>query len=956
MLASLRDGVLAAVAGVRSEVEQVSKLSSASPGPALLSSPLPSSSSSSYRSELLELAQARREFAERVKAVEHDAQLKVAALELQVSSLRSENERLRWEPRKARDGLVLLCVSLSIAFTLVCFALFAMAERQLGPHKSWEDHVTGSVLLLLGSVLLVGAVPLTHLSGEYLYGTVGFRFYQPLAGGGTYVLLQFFAWACYALFLALALWAAFEAERTHGLVTAAGALGVVAQVVMVSSLLSFRPEQRELERAVARSDAGLGLGTASAAASGYSSDGSMSAYNSEDDSGTPEHAAKPPLLRRASSGSRARKGSVASSGGASEPEEGQEFDLWLDADFSWNSSYSAFRMDTDTALFAAFMGLQSSLVVVSLALGFIAERAAIDRGHRVLAGALALALLVTAAVLTHGLGGSLSHRVSWKALQPFAGGTQYLLLQGIVWSVFGLCVASQASFLGLPVYLTTQIAQQSGLDLSMTKAGALALGGHLLLVYSISSYRGHAGAAAAAAAAAAATAAGVSPALKQAAAHHRFEQVRDPVLLERLAARMARYRGLRSALGTVCIVVLCNTHWCIFLFWYLFFYAPFPLLCAVGPEQGCAPQPDDTFAAFAKFSLCICVFTVGYSIMKIFNIRGAVRIVTLIMLTLLPVAVTLYTHRDSGIAPLLRVVCLAFVAYNYRTYSGMPELTGCREWKAFRDWRWIWDVFEDYQGAELVTDAKLDAFEQADGGHTVGSPGSKVKNLIACYAPHGIFPTTVIWLPNATMFRNRFPGLTLTSMTASIIHLTPFMRDVAQWAGVRDVGRESVERALRKGESPMLVVGGQGEMFLSKSWVTNIDVLRSHKGFVRMAIMYGTPLLPVFSFGEHKTMDNLYMPRMQNWFKQRFGFPVPYLPYGRWFLPVNRRTPLTICVGAPVFPAGPPTPKPTNAEIDELHERYYKALEDMFERNKARCGFPDAAISWAGADEKKKHR
>eukprot|EP00511_Aplanochytrium_stocchinoi_P012789 CAMPEP_0204879236 /NCGR_PEP_ID=MMETSP1349-20130617/573_1 /ASSEMBLY_ACC=CAM_ASM_000710 /TAXON_ID=215587 /ORGANISM="Aplanochytrium stocchinoi, Strain GSBS06" /LENGTH=174 /DNA_ID=CAMNT_0052036743 /DNA_START=135 /DNA_END=659 /DNA_ORIENTATION=- len=171
------------------------------------------------------------------------------------------------------------------------------------------------------------------------------------------------------------------------------------------------------------------------------------------------------------------------------------------------------------------------------------------------------------------------------------------------------------------------------------------------------------------------------------------------------------------------------------------------------------------------------------------------------------------------------------------------------------------------------------------------------------------------------------------------------MRDLAQWAGVRDVGRASVDNTLKTGVSPMLVVGGQSEMFLSRSSGNEILLHRRHRGFVRMAIKHGVPLLPVFSFGEHKTMDNVYLPKMQAYFKSKLGFPIPYFPYGRWYLPVLRRTPISICVGAPVFPQEK-TDRPTRGQIEELHERYFAALEDIFERNKEYCGFPNHKIKW----------
>ena len=53
-------------------------------------------------------------------------------------------------------------------------------------------------------------------------------------------------------------------------------------------------------------------------------------------------------------------------------------------------------------------------------------------------------------------------------------------------------------------------------------------------------------------------------------------------------------------------------------------------------------------------------------------------------------------------------------------------------------------------------------------------------------------------------------------------------------------------------------------------------------------------------------------------------------PAGRFLLPVPRRVPVTIAVGAPL--AVPPTPSsaPTDAEVDALHEQLMEALSAIY--------------------------
>ncbi|CAK8985706.1 2-acylglycerol O-acyltransferase 1 (Acyl-CoA:monoacylglycerol acyltransferase 1) (MGAT1) (Diacylglycerol acyltransferase 2-like protein 1) (Monoacylglycerol O-acyltransferase 1) [Durusdinium trenchii] len=932
MLNALQSGVNGAVdlvvSGLRTEVEQVSKMANSELAEDQAQQRQQQQqkhrrAKSEFREGLLEMEKQRKEMEKRLSHQERELKMQIAALELENSKLRNENDFLAWEPKKARDGLVLLLVSLSSIFGIMCFAIYVMAENQIRD-ELWAQRAQGHVLFLLGSTLIFGAVPLTHLSGQYLYGRVGYKFYQPGQGGRTYCVLQAFGWAFYALYLLLGLLV--FAQEQHGIATASGVCGVVAQALMVSSLLSFRPDVLEKNRG---------------SSDGYSSGGSTSLYGSDTEDGS--HA---PIARRKSRRRMAR--SMSSEMLVDSADNGMESDFWLDSSLSWNA-HSKLRLDVDTALYAAFMMLNSTLVFISFALAFISETAAHDTFHRYLLVFLSLKLVILALALTNWLGGILSNRASWSVWRPFAGGTRYLILQGFVWTLFGACCASQFSFLmGVPMYLFAGI---SG-SMEITQTGLAAVLGHLLLVLSMSYYKTDEVVEDQGIVAEQVepmvdrkTKEPIPPALVRSAEHFWFSHLRDRKLMERLHERMTtRYTGLRAFVGTTIIVQLCNTQYMIFIIATTVFYTPFPLSCAIS-DKWCVPQPPDTWAALEKFSFAICAFTIVYSILKTFQVRGTIRIVILILLNIVPVSFALYMHQDSDIFPFLSVILFLFMLYNYKTYSGMPEITGCREWPWFRSWRPFWSIFQDYTGSELVTDPNLDEFE-AHEGHTLGSSESSAKQGIWCFHPHGIFPTSMITIPNSPMFRDRFPNLWLTSMTASIIHVVPLMRDIAQWAGVRDVGRESVDYALRTGKSPMLVVGGQSEMFESKSWPKDIVVHRGHRGFVRMALRHGVPLIPTFSFGEHMLMDNVYLPTMQAWCKSRLGFPIPYLPYGRWKIPLTRRAPTTFCVGKPVFPREK-VENPTKADIDELHKRYFAALEKLFEDNKVRCGFPDHGIQWA---------
>jgi hypothetical protein len=71
---------------------------------------------------------------------------------------------------------------------------------------------------------------------------------------------------------------------------------------------------------------------------------------------------------------------------------------------------------------------------------------------------------------------------------------------------------------------------------------------------------------------------------------------------------------------------------------------------------------------------------------------------------------------------------------------------------------------------------------------------------------------------------------------------------------------------------------------------------------------------------------------------RRFGFPVPYLMVGRWLLsPLPRQTPLVYVVGEPLAPpALAEGEQVAAAQVDELHSRYFAAMQELFEQHKAK--------------------
>eukprot|EP00620_Florenciella_sp_RCC1587_P022580 CAMPEP_0182580800 /NCGR_PEP_ID=MMETSP1324-20130603/48132_1 /TAXON_ID=236786 /ORGANISM="Florenciella sp., Strain RCC1587" /LENGTH=126 /DNA_ID=CAMNT_0024797083 /DNA_START=120 /DNA_END=500 /DNA_ORIENTATION=- len=110
-----------------------------------------------------------------------------------------------------------------------------------------------------------------------------------------------------------------------------------------------------------------------------------------------------------------------------------------------------------------------------------------------------------------------------------------------------------------------------------------------------------------------------------------------------------------------------------------------------------------------------------------------------------------------------------------------------------------------------------------------------------------------------------------------------------------------------------------------------------------MALEYRARLVPALSMGEWELMDNIHLPIIQKPARKLLGFPAPFVPMGRFFLPIPKAPPhgVTVVLGKPID-CIPSTAdgSVTREDVELFTKRYFDALASIFERHKARCGYP----------------
>ncbi|XP_039428745.1 2-acylglycerol O-acyltransferase 2-A-like isoform X2 [Culex pipiens pallens] len=231
------------------------------------------------------------------------------------------------------------------------------------------------------------------------------------------------------------------------------------------------------------------------------------------------------------------------------------------------------------------------------------------------------------------------------------------------------------------------------------------------------------------------------------------------------------------------------------------------------------------------------------------------------------------------------------------------------------------------------------------------------RNYIFAAFPHGVLSTSTFlnYATDTTGFYRLFPGIRSKPCTLNFHFVIPFFREILLNWGLGSCASASVKHMLTASNNPnhpanhdgftsnavVLVVGGAAESLHCRP--NNFQlVLKKRKGFCKIALETGASLVPVLHFGELDLFDQPPNPpgsplrNFQEWIKNTTGI-APAAFRGVGFLQntygiIPRPKPLNAVIGRPIEMGK--IEKPTQADVDKLHERFCKELTELFEENK----------------------
>lgn len=229
------------------------------------------------------------------------------------------------------------------------------------------------------------------------------------------------------------------------------------------------------------------------------------------------------------------------------------------------------------------------------------------------------------------------------------------------------------------------------------------------------------------------------------------------------------------------------------------------------------------------------------------------------------------------------------------------------------------------------------------------------ENVLLCQHPHGLFcfgfflngsaarvhagdPKT--YVPQAFQ---HLPAKS-TGLVEPNLFKIPLIRHFLLVFGCADPATKKRMNQLFEAKVPMgLLPGGSEEIILSQHGHERIFI-KNRKGFIKYSLQHGYTLLLGYTFGDADSYRTLTwgVKWRLNFFKKT-RIPV-FFAWGTWWNPLLPRCDVALetVIGNPI--QLPKIPNPTQADIDKWHDHYIDKLVDLFERNKAKFGYPDRTL------------
>ncbi|GLC48559.1 hypothetical protein PLESTB_000111200 [Pleodorina starrii] len=217
------------------------------------------------------------------------------------------------------------------------------------------------------------------------------------------------------------------------------------------------------------------------------------------------------------------------------------------------------------------------------------------------------------------------------------------------------------------------------------------------------------------------------------------------------------------------------------------------------------------------------------------------------------------------------------------------------------------------------------------------------KPHIYAMSPHGAFPISQILA--GSVGHILWPGQPVYCLAASVLFYVPIWRHIKRLLGAAPAHRRTALRLLKTHGSIAVMPGGIAEMFVQAGAggdrCERIK-LSGRRGFVRLAIETGAPIVPMYHFGNSQALSfgPASLQPVCRRLRMAFGTIM-----GQWGLPVPRPVELFMCIGKAIHvPYVDPRDPAFERHVDETLEKVRVAYMQMYERYSKLYGWTDRPL------------
>lgn len=204
-------------------------------------------------------------------------------------------------------------------------------------------------------------------------------------------------------------------------------------------------------------------------------------------------------------------------------------------------------------------------------------------------------------------------------------------------------------------------------------------------------------------------------------------------------------------------------------------------------------------------------------------------------------------------------------------------------------------------------------------------------SCLLLWHPHSLLSVTAVL---HTLFRLT-PSLESRLVCHSIYHQLPVIQDLARVTDTIPADFDTMKSSLESGKRVSVLVGGVREMMETEPKTIRL-VLGKRKGVFRLALMTGTPLVPLITYGESELFPAWNHPTLtaiNSFLYSTFRIAIPLTSWtalSNWVqLYWHPLDPVPTHVGKPLEVKM--NPSPTEEDISMLREAYIARVRELFD-------------------------